>query len=180
MPKAVAASGSEPMAYRSRPGRVPAMYMATAMTTRMASSVMMGNPRTVFTESAPKASGRSPAKYCFPPAQALFRPRNTYKVPRVMTRAGTLAAVTRRPLIAPSRAPKAMPITNTAAIGRSGIAAKMEPVPKATSPSIEPTDRSMFRVMISRVCPAARIITMVAFNRRSLTPCGVRNSGLIR
>ena len=71
-------------------------------------------------------------------------------------------------------------MTNTAEIGISGMAAKMEPVPKATSPSIDPTDRSMFRVMISRVCPTARIITMVAFSSRSLMPWGVRNSGLIR
>jgi hypothetical protein len=51
--------------------------MATAITTTMASSVMTGNPRKVFTERAPNSSGRSPAKNCFPPAQALFRPRYT-------------------------------------------------------------------------------------------------------
>ena len=65
-------------------------------------------------------------------------------------------------------------------IGMSGTFAKMEPVPKATSPSIDPTDRSMFRVMISRVWPTARIIMIVAFSSRSFTPCGVRKSGLIR
>ncbi len=73
-----------------------------------------------------------------------------------------------------------MPITKTAMIGTSGMAEKREPVPKATSPSMEPTERSMFLVMISRVCPTARIMMIVALSSRSFTPCAVRNSGLIR
>ena len=36
----------------------------------------------------------------------------------------------------------------------------------------------MFRVMISSVWPTARMIMIVEFSRRSLTPCEFRNSGL--
>jgi hypothetical protein len=64
-----------------------------------------------------------------------------------MTRAGTRAAAIKPPLTAPSTAPSAMPMSSTNGIGSPGNATSTEPVAKADSPRMEPTDRSTLRVM---------------------------------
>ena len=59
--------------------------------------------------------------------------------------------------MAPSSAPIpiAIPIASTA--GVPGWSATNSPVKYAVTPTIDPTDRSMLRVMITSVCATARI-----------------------
>ena len=68
---------------------------------------------------------------------------------------GTLATATRIPLIAPSTAPT--PTANAIAMGAANPlwSASSSAVRNAATPTVEPTDRSMLRVMITSVSPAA-------------------------
>jgi len=75
MPNSRAASGSEPMAYMSRPARVAPSTTASTIRTAIAINVMIGKPTTVSTERSPNSFGRSPEKYSLPPAHALLMPR---------------------------------------------------------------------------------------------------------
>src|SRR4051812_42867969 len=80
-------------------------------------------------------------------------------VPRVVTIAGTRPYATRRPLIAPSPAPIPSAIAITRAGDMPGSLVRIVPDVYATTPTMEPTDRSMLRVRTTRVCPTATTAT---------------------
>ena len=48
----------------------------------------------------------------------------------------------------------------------SGLLCSKSPARNALSPSTDPVDRSTFRVMITSVCPTARIARIEAFSAR--------------
>src|SRR5918992_1616478 len=84
-------------------------------------------------------------------------PRKMYSVPSVTTIAGTFPTVTSRPLTTPKPAPSATPKSTISGIARSGEPRIVSAQTNAVNPTIEPTERSMFRVRTTSVWPTATI-----------------------
>ncbi|CAM5682557.1 hypothetical protein SALBM311S_05914 [Streptomyces alboniger] len=74
--------------------------------------------------------------------------------------------------------PQPMPSRTARAIATTELPPPWRYVPaaKALMPSVEPTDRSTFRVITTSDWPVATSTRMVAFSRRSLMPCSDRKS----
>ncbi len=58
-------------------------------------------------------------------------------------------------MIAPHAAPTPMPTTKASTIEMCGLWVNISPTVNAESPSVEPTDRSTLRVMITIASPTA-------------------------
>ena len=87
---------------------------------------------------------------------------------------GTRANATRTPLNNPSVAPIPMAATMANQEGTPRWSARSSAVRYAETPTIDPTERSMLRVMITSASPAATSAVMEMANRRRLTKRGLR------
>ena len=74
--------------------------------------------------------------------------------------AGTFPTVTRSPLKSPQPMPTPTASAAAAITGRPGCAESVSALMKADSPTIEPTERSMFRVSTTIVWPTATTTTV--------------------
>ncbi len=69
--------------------------------------------------------------------------------------AGTLAKATSSPLNSPSTAPIAVARSTATTAGMPGLDESTSPVTNADTPTIDPTDRSTWRAMMTTASPAA-------------------------
>ena len=87
---------------------------------------------------------------------------------------GTLATATRTPLTAPRTAPTPTANAIATTAGRPLWSASSSAVRNAATPTVEPTDRSMLRVTITSVSPAATTAVIETAISRRLTNRALR------
>ena len=88
----------------------------------------------------------------------------------MITSAGTLPKATSSAVDQAEHGAEASPARNTTTIGMPGWSTKSVPVRYAVRPSMEPTDRSTLRVMITTAWPTASSSRIEGVSSRSRQP----------
>ncbi len=130
---------------------------------------------TVLRGRSTSHAGSEPVAIVCPPAWLVNTLRKIDSVPSVTMIDGTLANATSTPLTSPRPAPIAdRERRPRRATEGPGCSASISAVRYAATPTVEPTDRSMLRVMITSDSPAASNAVMETAMRRRLTNRALR------